>query len=234
MRRLLFSLLAFMSAAIATAQPEAGTFSLIPRFGVAWSNISGEEMGFSTGIDGEQLKKGKTREGVLGGVDLQYQAGEQLALSVGAFYARQGCKYDDTDLSGAAQGNYDVYNNCKTDLDYINIPLMVHEYLFEGFSANIGVQCGFLVHKNMHLETNDVTVNKDGSYTYSDEMIKLDIDNIDTHTFDLSIPIGISYEYANVVLDLRYNFGITKIFKYATGSNRNKSLALTVGYKLNL
>lgn len=235
MKRLLLSIITLVSILASYAQPEAGTFSLIPRFGVALSNISNAKLGYDTGNNSEMsLQKGKYREGVFGGVDLQYQASDLFAVSIGAFYARQGCKYDDSNLSGIAPGTYTAYSNCKTNLDYINIPIMAHEYLFEGFSVNAGLQFGFLVDKNEHIETQNVTINKDGSYTYADQTSKINEDNLLMHTFDLSIPLGISYEYANVVLDFRYNIGLTKIYKLDSDNCRNKVFALSVGYKFNL
>jgi hypothetical protein len=51
--------------------------------------------------------------------------------------------------------------------------------------------------------------------------------------FDLSIPVGISYEYKNFVLDARYNWGLTKIMD-AGDAFYNRVFQLTLGYKLNL
>lgn len=235
MRRLLLSFIIIASVLGAYAQPEAGTFSIIPRFGVALSNISNNELGFDTGASSNMpLQKGKYREGVLGGVDFQYQASDLFAVSAGVFYARQGCKFDDTDLAGYAPGNYTAYSDCKTNLDYINIPVMGHEYLFEGFSVNAGLQFGFLASKKQHMVMQDVTINKDGSYTYADQTNQLNNKNLSLHTFDLSIPVGISYEYANVVLDFRYNIGLTKIYKFDSDNCRNKVFAFSIGYKFNL
>lgn len=234
MKRLLLSIVALVSVAFAYSQPEAGTFSIIPRFGVALSNVSNEEMGFDIGTANIGLQKGKYREGVLGGVDVQYQASDLFAISLGAFYARQGCKYNDTDLEGFAPGNYTAYSDCKLNLDYINVPLLAHEYLFEGFSVNAGVQFGFLVSKKEHFAMQNVTINRDGSYTYTDEPSEINEKNLEFHTFDLAIPVGISYEYANVVLDFRYNIGLTKIYKYNSDNCRNKAFAFSVGYKFNL
>jgi hypothetical protein len=56
--------------------------------------------------------------------------------------------------------------------------------------------------------------------------------------FDFSIPVGISYEFkVPVVIDLRYNFGVTKVNKESEPGfkdSRNQILSLTVGYKLGI
>lgn len=54
----------------------------------------------------------------------------------------------------------------------------------------------------------------------------------DIKTFDLSIPVGLSYEYQNIVFDARYNIGVTKI---ADGVDHyNNVIQITVGYKFAL
>ena len=53
--------------------------------------------------------------------------------------------------------------------------------------------------------------------------------------FDLSIPMGVSYEFRNFVLDARYNLGATKILKGADArSSRNSVFMITLGYRFNL
>ena len=51
--------------------------------------------------------------------------------------------------------------------------------------------------------------------------------------FTLSIPVGISYEYENVVLDARYNVGVLNAYKYGLTA-RNKVFEVSVGYKFDL
>jgi hypothetical protein len=50
--------------------------------------------------------------------------------------------------------------------------------------------------------------------------------------FMLSVPVGLSYEYNRVVLDARYNIGITDLFK-GEGKMRNNVIQLTLGYKFD-
>ena len=44
-------------------------------------------------------------------------------------------------------------------------------------------------------------------------------DGIDENTFELSMPIGLSYEFSNFVIEGRYNFGLTKAFKDMDNKN---------------
>ena len=53
---------------------------------------------------------------------------------------------------------------------------------------------------------------------------------------NISIPIGISYEFSNFVFDARYNLSVTKINKNSDSNNKYRSdlFQITVGYKFKL
>lgn len=53
---------------------------------------------------------------------------------------------------------------------------------------------------------------------------------------NLSVPVGVAYEWNNVCLDLRYNIGVTSIYKgHVGGSNcNNRTIMLTLGYGIDL
>ena len=54
-------------------------------------------------------------------------------------------------------------------------------------------------------------------------------------TVDFGIPVGLSYEYKNVVLDARYYFGLTKIDKTENHEDcHNRYLSFTLGYRFHL
>ncbi|MBR4454439.1 MAG: outer membrane beta-barrel protein [Bacteroidales bacterium] len=55
---------------------------------------------------------------------------------------------------------------------------------------------------------------------------------IDTNSFDFSVPVGLSYEYKNFVLDGRYNIGVTKIVD--GDDSKNRVFQITLGYKFKL
>ena len=96
----------------------------------------------------------------------------------------------------------------------LNIPLLLHAFVAPGLSFEVGVQPGFLLSaKNkMNDEEGDMK-----------SLMK---------TFDLSIPIGISYEYANIQLDLRYNHGLTSLGDFFD-KGHNRSIVLTLGYGID-
>ena len=87
---------------------------------------------------------------------------------------------------------------------YLNIPVVANVYVVKNLAVKLGVQPGFCVAK----------------------------DKIKANTFDLSIPVGLSYEYNNFVLDGRYNFGVTNVAKGV--DTKNSVFQFTLGYKFEL
>ena len=54
-------------------------------------------------------------------------------------------------------------------------------------------------------------------------------------SMDFGIPIGLSYEFKNIVLDARYYFGLRKIDNTEDEESiRNRCLTVTLGYRLHL
>lgn len=220
-----------LTVTMAKAQCPTGTFSVIPRVGATFSNITKKSMGFDSSSD---LYKGKTQVGVLAGADIQYQISQAVAVSAGAYYQRMGCTYDDTDLSKAGPGNHTVYQHSHTYLDYISVPVLGHLYVARNFAIHAGVQTSFLLNNTMRADISNVTIGKDGSYTYK-EVEELDEENKFIRKFDLSIPVGISYEYENVVLGINYQHGLSKLYKSPLDNgNKNKAIVFSAGYKFDI
>ena len=105
--------------------------------------------------------------------------------------------------------------NKTIKLDYLNVPLTADFYVARGLALKTGVQFGFL----MNAKNDDEDV--------KDICKKLNI----------SIPVGISYEISDFVLDIRYNVSVTKVNKIAGVSDdkqRSDLVQFTVGYKFEL
>ena len=97
--------------------------------------------------------------------------------------------------------------------DYLNVPLTGNFYVAKGLALKTGVQFGFLMSA------------KAGSEDVKDSSEKLNI----------SIPIGISYEFSDFVIDLRYNTALNKTNKPDNGTKARSDLfQITLGYKFAL
>ena len=221
--------LAFLSAiSLASfAQSEAGTWSVIPHIGVSIASLTHQSGGIEVGDNQSQELKPQARPGFTGGVDVLYQASDIVGLSVGLSYVQAGCKYKDIDGNGVTW--HDHYDR----MDYISVPLVGHSYIAPGLSINVGVAPSFLIYGKYHAGMLSYDLDADGHRTNVQEGV-LDIDTKKgLRNFTLSIPVGISYEYENVVLDARYNVGMLNVYKHGL-SARNKVFEVSVGYKFDL
>lgn len=100
-----------------------------------------------------------------------------------------------------------------TKLDYINIPILANVYVTKGLAVKLGVQPAFNVSDKQKLSGGKA-------------------EDVGAESFDFSIPVGLSYEYNNVVFDARYNFGVTNIAD--GGDSKNSVFQFTLGYKFAL
>ena len=115
-------------------------------------------------------------------------------------------------------------------MDYINLPVVAACKVTDNLSVKVGLQPGFLVNDKVKINANGVTaeVGLEDSYKAAGM-------NVSLNKFDLSIPVGISYDFDNIQVDLRYNAGLTKILSAPNGEGtKNSVVQITVGYKLGL
>lgn len=225
---------ALFTATAMFAQPEAGTFTLQPKAGIAISSASSDIIDFTSKV------------GFVGGVEAGYQICKPFAVTVGLNYAQYGAKMnglapsfrsdisdafgslgdylddidmdilDEIDASGALDmlGDIEDAKGVKWNANYITIPVLANFYPCKGLAIKAGLEPAIKVSSSFSM---------DG----------VSGDNNLTNGFMLSIPVGASYEYNNVVLDARYNIGVTKMSDYLDNP-KNNSLVITLGYKFAL
>jgi opacity protein-like surface antigen len=107
------------------------------------------------------------------------------------------------------------YEDIATKLNYINIPLLAKYNLNEKFSVLAGPQIGFLMSAKLKDSTKSVDI-KEGF-----------------NTTDFGLNVGAGYNVTeNILVDARYNFGLSNILKDADGfSQKNSVFQLSIGYK---
>lgn len=145
------------------------------------------------------------RIGLAAGVEAEYQATDIFSISAGLIYSMQGNKYEEKGITSTQK------------LDYINIPILANVYVTKGLAVKLGIQPAFNVSDKVKVSGGSTSITKD---------------NTDAESFDFSIPVGLSYEYSNVVFDARYNFGVTKVWD--GGDPMNSVFQITLGYKFAL
>lgn len=146
------------------------------------------------------------RIGLAAGAEFEYGLTDNIGLSAGVLYSMQGAK--------ASEESVDY----TLKLDYLNVPILANFYVSKGLALKLGVQPGFKLSSKVKGEASGVTA-------------ELEVED-GVKSIDLSIPVGLSYQYQNIVFDARYNWGVTKIIDDA--DSKNSVFQITVGYKFSL
>lgn len=150
------------------------------------------------------------RIGLAAGAEFEYGLTDNIGLSAGVLYSMQGAKATE---DGA---------DCTLKLDYLNVPILANFYVAKGFAVKLGVQPGFKLSSKAKVKVSGTSVEVDAN----------DIEGVNVKSIDLSIPVGVSYQYQNIVFDARYNWGVTKIIE--DSDSKHSVFQITVGYKFSL
>ena len=203
MKKILLTLTVMLASVATYAQHAVGTVTIQPKLGM---NVAGLT----------DMKGSDPRVGLAAGAEVEYQAADIASVSAGVLYSMQGAKYEgQVSFLGFNQGSKITYK-----LDYINIPIMANVYVVKGLAVKFGVQPGFNIHSAVEASTR-------GTAGSGSQAV-----NIKANTFDFALPVGLSYEYNNVVLDARYNWGLTRAME--KNNSKNSVFQITLGYKFAL
>lgn len=205
------------------AQQTIGSMSFRPEFGVYYGGLTGSN----------------AKIGVVGGLGLDYQITEKIGASASLFYMNLKFAYDDVEYfvvysptggsSSGIQGTVRyIDSNDHGRLNYVGVPLLMNYYIIPNLALKAGIQPTMLVYADRHVMRDDHSMKYDGNITET------------MNEFEMSIPIGLSYEFSNgLFFDARYNL-------YITQANRNpdfrpdqdriyrNGLQVTFGVKLPL
>lgn len=191
MKKIVLMAALILSSVATFAQHEVGSITIQPKVGMNIANLT-------------KSNDADPRIGLAAGAEFEYQASDLFAISAGAIYSMQGCKYSSNGVKST------------TKLDYINIPILANVYVAKGLAVKLGVQPGFNVNSEWKVANSSSSTTGD----------------VDAKSFDFSIPVGLSYEYDNFVIDGRYNWGLTKVSDYS--DSKNSVFQITLGYKFAL
>ena len=137
---------------------------------------------------------------------LGFVGGVELGYQVNDFFAlTAGALYT---MQGAKfDSDKTKYN---INLDYLNVPVMLAVYPVEGFGIKAGAQFGFLM-KAKRSEDDIKDFYKKSDFT---------------------IPVGLSYEFEDAAIDLRYHIPVSNIYDSNNVDIKNSLITLTIGYKI--
>ena len=213
----------------ANAQGRAGQLSLIPRVGFSITQLTNDYIDLN--FNGMQHEIGnRWKPAVEAGIDVEFMILSRLSVTAGAKYSLQGSKFKDFHIEGEENNGMvklAQFSRFNTDLHYIQVPLMLHAYILKGFSIGAGIQFGSLVSAKesfnyMISDYNKQTNKTDKFYRFDrpsktlvelaegeDRFLKYSETVTDAYKgTDMTIPLSISYESEDVILDLRYNIGL--------------------------
>ena len=224
---------------VLNAQNPQGKFSIKPMAGINVTGLSG-------GI--HDLYNYKVR--FTAGLEAEYGMNDWIGVSLGFIYSQQGANVDGsfrTVITDTQGKNYMslIRMDGKLHSEYINIPLLANFYIpvVKGLSVKTGVQLGFLVGSKLEAMTLVATqefpnygTDQLSAYDGQVEYNQVNSKRSDVcKSVDLGIPVGLSYEYKNIVLDARYYFGLTKIDNTEYPEDcRNRYFSVTLGYRFHL
>ena len=200
---------AVMTALSANAQSvfEPGSFTLQPKVGVGFSEITDDDAKFKFGLGA--------------GVEAQYQIKSWLGVSGGVMYQQMGTKVKDID--GIDMSDY------KVNLEYINVPVMARFYVAKGLSLNLGLQAGFLTKAKAKYGSEEADV--------KEAVEKFDLSAPMSIAYELPMGLTFeaicNYGITDVAKD--YNHGSNKSSNYSKiMDDKNLLFQITVGYKFPL
>lgn len=204
MKKNFIALAALLFSVSVNAQKAAGSWSLQPKAGINIATMTNDD-------------DAKIRTGLVVGAELDYQATPQFSISAGALYSQQGSEAKVQGVSGTLK------------MDYVNVPILVNFHVANGLALKAGIQPGFLINDKVEVSSNGVSAEVGLKESYRAAGVDADISSL-----DFAIPLGISYEFSNVVLEARYNLSLTNAITVLGESTKHSVFQLTLGYKFGL
>lgn len=215
------------------AQRVAGDWAVIPRVGVSLSKFTNDD--FLTGANnGAERISSSYKEGFSVGADVEYLLHERVGISAGLYYMGMGSRYKDFQQEDEHSGT--GYSNNRTTMGFLQLPVLANLYVGEGLALKVGVQVGRQLHSKTRTDEQEWTRDEDGHREYGDVVShETTYDDAAKQKFYCGIPVGIAYEYENVILEARYIYSLTHPFKTAEYDRSHHSTFLfTVGYRFDI
>ena len=237
MKRIILSIFALVAAGVATAQEEDySRWSVTPKAGLTVATVVGDD-----------AQENSSSTAWAAGLEASLRPSRLLSFDFGLFYTRDRVK----------ERGREIYKDEIFDLtvshfhmvaERIDIPLMLGLHVLPGLTLKAGVQPSLLLSALVKGRVTGTVADMEqltGSIFSVEDVAKLprkpyndDISRgfkSQMNNFDVCIPVGASYEWRNIVLDARYNFGQTNITKKNLDQDvHRRYLLLTLGYRFSL
>ncbi len=147
--------------------------------------------------------------------DINSQAVPQPGLLIGGFGEIKVNRWFSATIDVLYSSTCFKLNKDLTILHNIIAPVMANFYVWNGLAVKAGFQVGFMATAN-ELPFEGKLINVSERF----------------HTFEMSIPVGLSYTFNNgLVIDARYQIGVLEMLKNSPFENRCSVLSLSLGLK---
>ncbi len=197
------------------AQGEVGSFNVQPKVGLNVSHL------VST--------SNRPSIGLTAGLEWEYQIADRVSFSFGVMYSMQGAKSKTLhEIMPVGEEGKDAYVDAEATLkmNYIQVPLLLNVYVARGWAFKAGFQFGINTTSNYK---SYVSVTQSGQNASISEKGDLSDLGVKVNDFGYSVPVGVSYEFHDIVFECRYNIGVPKFFKDINVTNN--VFQLIVGMK---
>lgn len=168
------------------------------------------------GVNVSTLGEGTWKPGFVAGIEGTYKFNDWFGVTFGADYSQEGAKVKSSRVP-------DGFKNMSLTTSYVNVPVLLDFYITKGLAFKTGIQPGFNVYNQV--KAKDFSGNE-----YTEDKID------DLKSINISVPVGLSYEVGGVILDARYNIGVTNVLSddYYDYTAHGNVLQFTIGYKFKL
>jgi hypothetical protein len=149
----------------------------------------------------------------------EFVISDRISIQPELLFSTQGTTFSYSEEYEGINVNADVTSN----LNYINVPVLLKIKLAEGLSAEVGPQVGFLLSAKRKTEASALGISQSETRDFKDQC----------KTLDVSAALGLSYTFAEkFVVGARYALGLTNIDKESGNTKpKNSVIQLSIGYK---
>ena len=204
--KIVILLLLVLSPLSLKAQESNNHWYLIPRAGITFSGVYGKEW------------DSKMRTGFVAGAEVEGELDEHFGFRTGLFFTSLGGKMSHityNEVSGRIDKEKILGPRYNWVMNYLCIPLIGEWRPVKNLSLMAGFQFGIRVNKHGHGKKDDEITGRNSNPWWA------------------SIPVGLSYNIGPVMLDARYNLGLS-VLSGDSGGQRLDAITVSLGYRFDM
>lgn len=160
----------------------------------------------------------------IGGV-VEIPISDQFSFAPELLFSMQGAKVEGTETETFFGQTITYDYEAKTNLNYLNLPLMAKFYVAEGFSLEAGPQVGFLLSAKEEGEVTASALGMSETESFSED-IKDELESID---FGLNFGVGFKMD-SGLFFQGRYNLGLANLTGEDEYKINNQVIQFSVGF----